>query len=259
MMINKYSFPGGSALLLSWFLILTLVFLSLFSVPVNSRSLIIDTKGYASGQLSRVGRQNMFNRALNTAYAGEVLLGHESASFISFGSLPQNLVTNPFQFCFEKEDFYETLEELIGYDVVIEYKTPRNNTLLSCTAINELVDVYLIDRNIPLEQLHLIGDIRTFEPEVSYGVEFGRITNVIKNENAVRSYFMTMQIGESGNKFRHFVMDDRDLYEFAIKSLRMAAMVKVYYSERLANRNIFGHRTRLFVSEIKIVKHRDVE
>ncbi|WP_292988811.1 hypothetical protein [Nitrosomonas sp.] len=258
-MIIKSGFSGSSSLFLSWVLILNLVLLSVFSVPVYSRSLIIDTKGYASGQLSRIGRQNTFNRALNSAYAGEVLLGHESASFISFGSLPQNLVTNPFQFCFEKEDFYETLEELVGYDVVIEYKTPRNNTLLSCSAINELVDIYLIDRNLPLEQLHLIGDIRTFEPEVSYGVEFGRITNVIKNKNAVRNYFMTMQIGESGDKFRHFAMDDRDLYEFAIKSLRMAAMVKVHYSERLANRNIFGHRTRLFVSEIEIVKHRDVD
>lgn len=253
-MIKKFCVSGINVFVLSLVLIMSLI-----SAPVYSGSLIIDTKGYASGQLSRIGRDNALNRTFNTAYVGEVLLGHESASFISFGSIPQNLVTNPFQFCFEKEDFYDVLEEVIGYDVVIEYKMPRSNTLLSCSALNELVEVYLVDRNIIPEQTHFIGSIRTFGPEVSYGVEFGRITNVIKNRNQPRNYFMTMQIGKSGDKFRHFVMDDRDLYHFAIKTLKMAAWVKVHYSERMANRNIYGHRTRLFVSEIEIVDQEDFD
>ncbi|WP_143058736.1 hypothetical protein [Nitrosomonas marina] len=229
-----------------------LVGISMNAATVFASSLIIDTKGYASGQLSRVGRDDTFGRGMSGAYAGELLLGHESASFISFGSLPQNLVTNPFRFCFDEDDFYDVLEELIGYDVVIEYKTPRSNTLLACSAVNELVDIHLVDKNGPLSQTHLIGDIRTFEPEVSYGVEFGRITNVIKNKNLARNYFMTMQIGANGDKFRHFVIDDHDLYYFAIEGLKAGVQVKVHYSERLASRNIFGHRTRLFVSEIEI-------
>ncbi|MCB1949365.1 hypothetical protein [Nitrosomonas sp.] len=248
-MIKKLSL---SVLILNTLLLSWVLSAGLIAAPAFSSSLIIDTKGYASGQLSRIGRENLSLRGFSDAYAGEILLGHESASFISFGSLPQNLVTNPFRFCFEKEDFYEVLEELIGYDVVIEYKTPRKNTLLSCSAVNELVDIYLVDKNISLTQTHLIGDIRTFEPEISYGVEFGRITNVIKNKNLMRNYFMTMQIGNGGDKFRHFIMDDRDLYHFAIEGLKTGVLVKVHYSERLANRNIFGHRTRLFVSEIEI-------
>ncbi|SER49342.1 hypothetical protein SAMN05421690_103113 [Nitrosomonas sp. Nm51] len=249
-MKRKFGLSIVGMLVLS--LALGLCLITAIAAPAFSSSLIIDTKGYASGQLSRIGRENLSRRGLGVAYTGEILLGHDSASFISFGSLPQNLVTNPFRFCFEEDDFYDVLEELVGYDVVIEYKTPRSNTLLSCSAINELVDIYLVDKNISLTQAHLIGDIRTFEPEISYGVEFGRITNVIKNKNLMRNYFMTMQIGESGDKFRHFVMDDRDLYHFAIEGLRMGALVKVHYSERLANRNIFGHRTRLFVSEIEV-------
>jgi len=237
--------------------LISMVMTCLTAGPVISRSLIIDTRGYASGQLSRIVRENIQSKAFNSARAGEILLGYGSASFISFGSIPQNLVTNPFSFCFDKSDFYEVLEELVGHDVVIEYKTPRSNTLLSCSALNELVDIYLVDHNVTLEQKHLIGDIWTFGPEVSYGVEYGRITNVIKNKNAPRSYFMTMQIGDSGDKFRHFVMDDHELYEFSVKTLRAAAKVKVHYSERLANRNIYGHRTRLFVSEIEIVEARD--
>ncbi len=248
-MNNKKYLPDIKALVFS----LVIMLPGLIPVPVLSGSLIIDVKGYASGQLSRIGRENTLNRTFNVAYLGELLLGHDSASFIGFGSMPQNLVTNPFTFCFEKDDFFEVLEELIGYDVVIEYKMPRSSSLLSCSSFNELVDIYLVDKNLTSDQSHFIGDIRAFGREISYGIEFGRITNVIENKDRINNYFMTMQIGNSGDKFRHFTMDDRDLFHFAIKSLQMAAMVKVHYSERLINRNIYGHRTRLFVSEIEIV------
>lgn len=251
-MLNKYRLLNVKTLVLFFALLLKII-----NVPVFSKSLIIDTKGYASGQLSRVWHENT-STAISQAFTGELLLGHESASFISFGNQPQDLVTNPWRFCFEKK-FYDDLEGLVGHDVVIEFKTPRKNTLLSCSAVNEMVAVYPPMVNETLTQTHMIGDIRTFNPEVSYGVEFGRITNVIKNKDAIRNYFMTMQIGKSGDKFRHFTIDDRDIYHFAVISLQKAVMVKVYYSERLVDRNIFGFRTRLFVSEIEIVGRENID
>lgn len=236
-----------------------ILFLVLFNAaPVLSGSLIIDTKSYASGQLGRVWRANTSYAMHGRAYTGELLLGHNSASFISFGNQPQALVTNPMRFCFDQK-FYNDLEDFIGHAVVLEFITPRSNTLLSCSASNELVAVHPVMEKTPLTQKHLIGDIRTFAPEISYGVEFGRITNVIKNDKAIRNYFMTMQIGKSGNKFRHFAIDDRSIYKFAIKCLKKAAMVKVHYSERLVDRNTFGFRAQLFVSEIEAVGQKDVD
>jgi len=108
--------------------------------------------------------------------------------------------------------------------------------------------------NQPLEQKHLVGDIHTMDREISYGVEFGRITNVIKNKGTSRSYFMTMQVGNGGSKFRHFMIDDPDIYDFAVTVLKNAAMVRVHYSDRLTTSiGFYGFYFRSMVSEIEIV------
>lgn len=211
--------------------------------------LLHSTEGYASGQLNRISRDNNVTRA----YVGEISLGHESMTFISLGNQPPNLVSNPWQFCFEK-DRYEELENLIGNDVVLEFKTPKNNSLLSCSSVNELVAVYPVTQNQPLEQKQFVGNIYTMDQEVSHGVELGRITNLIRNKGANRSYFMTIQVGTGGSKFRHFVIDDHDLYDFAITALKNATIVKVHYSDRLAFfTNFYGLGSRSVVSEIEAV------
>ena len=191
-------------------------------------------------------------RAFNHAYIGEVTLGRDSITFMSYGNQPHDLVTNPWQFCFEKNR-YEEIKSHIGQNIVLEFKTPKNNNLLSCSAINELVAVYPVDeyQAQALEQTHLIGDVLTNNPEIAKGIEFGRIVNVIKNEGSHRNYFMTIQIGGGGSKFHHFVMDDPDLFAFSIISLKTAAMVKIHYSERLSNS--FGLNSMSFVSEIEII------
>lgn len=216
---------------------------------VTAGPLLFSTEGYVSGQLSKVSRDKNITRA----YVGEISLGHESMTFIDSGNQPPNLVSNPWKFCFEK-DRYEEIENLIGHDVVLKFTTPKDNSLLSCASVNELMDVYPIIQNQPLEQKHFIGDIRTMDREISYGVEFGRITNVIKNKSAMRSYFMTMQVGNSGSKFRHFMMDDPDLYDFAVAALKNAAMVRIHYSDRLtSSTGFYGFHSRSMVSEIEIV------
>ncbi|MBL0011234.1 MAG: hypothetical protein IPP22_10010 [Nitrosomonas sp.] len=110
--------------------------------------------------------------------------------------------------------------------------------------------------NQPLEQKHLVVDIHTMDREISYDVEFGRITNVIKNKSTSRSYFMTMQVGNGGSKFRHFMIDDTNLCEFAVTVLKNFDMVRVHYSDRItSSRNLSdlsnrsepsGERVRIF-------------
>ncbi len=212
-------------------------------------SLIFDTRGYASGQLSKLSRERTFSSAV----VGEVFLGNESASFISIGNQPPGLVNNPWRFCID-EDEYEELEELLGRNIVIKYKMPRRSSLLNCSAKHELLEIYPVIKDQTLDETQFVGDIRTFAQEVSYGVEFGRITNAIKNKNRSRSYFMTLQVGNNGNRFRHFVTDDPETYEFAVASLRMAAKVRIHFSDRLSTRTIYGATVRSFISEIEIVE-----
>lgn len=239
--MKKCGFLNIRTFLLLWVL-------TLLIEPVYASLLIIDTKGYSSGRLSSVSLERTFNNA----YVGEVLLGYDSISFISFGNQPPGLVANPWQFCFEK-DHYKEIEEYIGNNVVLEFKTPKKNALLSCSATNELVTIYPVDKNQTMEQTQFIGSIHTNDPEISSGVEFGRIVNVIENKDLFRSYFMTIQMGSGGSNFRHFVMDDPDLFDFSVRCLKMAAMVKIYYSERFSVRNLFGLSSMSFVSAIEIV------
>ncbi|UJP05833.1 MAG: hypothetical protein LZF61_02330 [Nitrosomonas sp.] len=206
-------------------------------------------EGYVYGQLSKVSHDKNITRV----YLGEISLGHESMTFISFGNQPTNLVTNPWQFCFEK-DRYEEIENFVGKNVVLAFTFPKNNNLLSCSSVYELQEIYPVNQDHVWEQKHFVGDIYTSDPETSYGVEFGRITNLIKNKSVNRIYYMTLQVGNGGSKFRHFMIDDHDLYEFAINALKSAVMVKVHYSDRISYGNSYGLGARSVVAEIEVVE-----
>ena len=240
-------------LLLLSVLILTSNWVSAQSVGIFSRSgvpVIIETKGYTFGQLNKISREHSFSDAI----LGEVLLGHGgSNAFVSFGNQPPGLVTNPWRFCFD-EDRYEELEKLIGNYVVLTHKTPKRSSLLSCSGTNELVDVYAKIEHQPLHINYVEGSKITLDPEVSSGVESGKITNVIKSRQFNRNYFMTIQVGGSGSQFRHFVIYDTDIYDFAIESLKMDASVRLHYVDRLSPRGYYGNNIKSLVWKIEIVE-----
>lgn len=201
---------------------------------------LMAAEGYVYGQLSNVRQE----RSINKVYVGEISLGHES--FSNVGS------THLWQFCFEKNR-YEEIESFIGKNVVVEFKFPKSNDLLSCAQPNELLDIYPVDQDFSWEQKHFIGNIHTSDPEVSNGVKVGRITNLTRNKNVSRIYYMTLQIGRGGSNFHHFMIDDHDLYDFAIYALKNAALVKVHYSDRRSYGNAYGLGLRSVVAEIEVI------
>jgi len=215
-------------------------------VPQSSAAgpFLMNAEGYVYGQLSNVRREN----SINQIYVGEISLGHESLSNIGSTSL--------WHFCFEKNR-YEELVSFIGMNVVVEFKFPRSNDLLSCAQPDELLEIYTVDQDFSWEQKHFVGDIYTSDPEVSRGVKIGRITKLTKNKDMSRIYYMTMQIGRGGSNFHHFMTDDDDLYDFAISALKNAALVKVHYSDRRSYGNVYGLGLRSVVAEIEVMDQRD--
>lgn len=239
--MKKYGFLSINIILLLWTI-------ALISQSVYA-SFITDTRGYVSGRLSTVNLE----RSFNSAYVGELLLGQDSSTFISSENQPpDSFFSNPWRFCFD-EDRYDEIEALIGRNVVVEFKTPKSNALLSCSATHELLAIYPVDKKQTLEQTQLVGSILSTDPEISRGVEFGRITNVIENKYSFRTYSMTIQIGSGGNQFRHFIMNDPDLFDFAVNCLKMATMVRVHYSERYSVSNRSGVNAMSYVSKIEVV------
>lgn len=206
--------------------------------------MLMAAEGYIYGQLSRIHQDKTTTRA----FVGEVSLGHDSQLLI--GANGPSI--NSWQFCFEKEQ-YEEIKKFIGKNVIVEFVFPKRNSLLSCPSINEFQEIYPVYQDLVWEQKHYIGNIHASDPEVSWGIEYGRITNLTKDLRMNRVYYMTLQVGASGNKFHHFMIDDHDLYEFAISVLRNAAMIKVGYSDRRSYGNRFGFGSRSIVSEIEII------
>ena len=249
----KKTLSGSKYLFLLLLLILTSGQISAqspWSSSGSSGPVIIDTKGYTYGQLSRISRERSFSDAI----VGEVLLGHGgSSAFVSFGNQPPGLVTNPWRFCID-EDHYEALEELIGSYVVLTHKTPKQSSLLSCSATNELVEIYPVDEYQPLDLTQIEGSKVTLSPEISSGVESGRITNVIKSRQINRNYFVTVQLGGSGSQFRHFVINDPDLFDFAIESLKMAVKVRLHYTDRLSRRGYYGNNIKSLIWKMEMIE-----
>ncbi|WP_374563420.1 hypothetical protein [Nitrosomonas sp.] len=208
--------------------------------PSSAGPFLMTAEGYIYGQLSNVRQE----RSINQVYVGEISLGHES--FSNTGS------THLWHFCFEKNR-YEEIESFIGKNVVVEFKFPKSNDLLSCAQPNELLEIYTINQDASWEQKHFVGDIHTSDPEVSRGVKIGRITNLTKNKDMSRIYYMALQIGRGGSNFHHFMIDDHDLYDFAINALKNAALVKIHYSDRRSYGNAYGLGFRSVVAEIEVV------
>lgn len=220
-------------------IIVTIIFAVFFWIPasataqiIQSGSVLLDTHGYTTGQLSHVAQESRSNQTLNKAYIGQLLLGNDSTSFSSLNGLPLELDGNPWTFCLDRDDF-ESIEDFIGKDVVVEFKTPRSMMFLSCPAIAELITIDLVAENQFPAQVYFEGDIAEIGMDIGYGIEFGRITNAIKNKNTFREYYLTLQVGGNGSKFSHYIITDDDLYDFAVMNLKSGAMVKIHYKKRL--------------------------
>ncbi|WP_036574244.1 hypothetical protein [Nitrosomonas cryotolerans] len=231
--------------------LLLLLLLVPVSCPIAAQSLHIDSKGYALGQLSGVHRERAGNRAIR----GDILLGHEGNFTLNRQQVeqqPSGFIANPWSFCFE-DDRYDELEKLVGSYVVLEYKTPRKSALLSCSAINELIHIYPVSQRRLLNQTQFVTDELGLHNEVSSGVEFGVITNVIESEERNRRYSLTLQVGNSGNQFRHFNTMDPDLFYFAVECLKMAVNVRIHYIEQFSKGLHYDGGTILYVWKVEIL------
>lgn len=97
------------------------------------------------------------------------------------------------------------LEEHIGRNVIVEFKTPRRSSMLSCSAIAEITTIYPAEENDLPDVTAVEGSISTIELKVAHGVECGRITNAIHNKSINRTYYMTAQVGDRDSRNRLYV------------------------------------------------------
>ncbi len=238
-------------LLKQYFLLLLTCTLFSESTLADTFSVSFDTKGFVYGQLSRIIRIGMRNRAIN----GEIRLGFES----SFGSTDKSTLVSRispqlWQFCFDKDD-YDVIEQLVGNYVVLQYKTPKRSSLLTCSAFNELIAIDpIVNTSLVEKKVYLSDDIVQLGG-ISSGVEFGRIAHAITSKHRNRTHFITLQIGNSGNQFRDYFTQDAALFDFAVQCLKMGAKVKLHFIERHTNTMAQQKNNRLHIWKIEILDH----
>jgi hypothetical protein len=140
------------------------------------------------------------------------------------------LLSNPWSFCGD-QSAYGNLSNYIGEFVVIEYKTPKDSSLLACQSTNEIIGVYPVSRNNP--SIQVLESTKISISNKPYGVSVGRIVNAQKSDKHDKNWSIVIQVGNSGSDFRYLKIVDSDMYDFALDCLATGTRVKAYHVERI--------------------------
>lgn len=196
---------------------------------LSAAPLYVYNHGYVMGELNRVDFIG-FNRRL---VAGEISIGNNSFGDGNGAGGELNgdyILNNPWSFCGD-QGFYEKLVNYLGEFVVVEYKTPKNSSLLQCQSMNEIIAIYPVSRATPSGRL--LESTKLSVPGKPYGVSTGRIVNAQESDKHGNNWSVVIQIGNGGNDFRYLQILDAELYAFALECLSTATKVKVYYVEQI--------------------------
>lgn len=206
-----------------------LLFCLSYSPGLWATPLFVYNHGYVLGELTGVdfigpnrrtiiGSVSVGNSGL---YGGEQFRNQLNGDYI---------LSNPWSFCGDQA-VYEKLANYIGEYVVVEYKTPKSSSLLQCQSTNEIIGVYPVSRNKPLNQA--LESTRISISGKPYGVSVGRIVNAQKSDKHDKNWSIVIQVGNSGSDFRYLRIVDSDLYDFALDCLATGTRVKVYHVQRI--------------------------
>ncbi len=213
---------------------------------VSAAPLYVYNHGYVMGELNKVDFIG-FNRRL---VAGEISIGNNSfgdGNDVGGGLNGDYVLNNPWSFCGDR-GFYEKLVNYIGEFVVVEYKTPKNSSLLQCQSINEIVAIYPVSRANPSGRV--VESTKISVPGKPYGISTGRIVNAQESGKHDNNWSVVMQIGNGGNDFRYLQILDSDLYAFALECLSTATRVKMYHVEQIYGSSVSA-RIESFVWKIE--------
>lgn len=206
-----------------------ILFCIAFGGDLSASPKFVYNHGYVMGELNGVDFIGINRKVVS----GTVSIGNSSlagGNDVLDEFRGDYILNNPWSFCGDKA-FYEKLVAHIGEFTVIEYKTPKNSSLLQCQSTNEIIGVYPVSRETPSSlvrestKIHMSGK--------PYGISAGRIVNAQKSDRFDDNWSVVIQVGNSGNDFRYLQIIDADLYAFALDCLVTATKVKLYHVERI--------------------------
>lgn len=210
----------------NFFVALMLVFITSFLITSK-----VYSSDYSEGY--RMGRLNKFSLKGNFVKSGEgeLSMGREGSFYekCSGSGKERNCKRiNPWKFSTEPTGVSK-VNPFSGKYVVIQYRQVRLNNPLKYSTDYRVKDIYPVNKSIRLGKGY-VGSVPGGTK--SEGFRTGRVVKASSKGHISKTYEIIIQIGNSGNQYKHMSTKDPKLFEFAIKTLKSAKQVKLLYTER---------------------------
>lgn len=185
------------------------------------------SNGYRMGQLTKFSMKGHFVKSGE----GQLSMGREGSFYERCNGSGKERTCkriNPWAFSADSKKAPH-INALSGKYVVIKYSQVQLNNPLKYSTSYRVEEITPVDKSIDLAK----GFIATLPTgSKSKGFRVGRIVKASIKGNFTKTYEIVMQVGNSGNQYKHMSTKYIEIYNLAIKALRSAKKIKVLYTER---------------------------
>lgn len=134
-------------------------------------------------------------------------------------------IINPWKFTSKLEN----IQLFIGDYVWTQYNKKFIKNILVEDTPYDVIDIQKVDKGIQ-KDLESV-EVKNFRPIKAEGALVCRIVQASKTGIAVKTFEATVQVGGTGGDYRFMTIEDNDIYDFAVKTLKAGALVKVIYEK----------------------------
>lgn len=188
----------------------------------------IFSSGWRMGSLDKFSVTGLFNKTGE----GQLLLGSESSPVrrtVGTGKDAKEIIDNPWYFSSDKE-MAEQFRALMGEYVAIRYNEYHVTGPLSGETNYRVQEIRKVDPSVAPQQAVVREGGSGLRSD---GDRVGRIVKATRKGNVLKSYEVTMQVGNGGSQFVDMSVSDEAMFTAVEAFLRSGRRVKVTYTTSL--------------------------
>lgn len=212
------------------FLFLAFILMSIRCEPIpdaraDSAGLGTYSEGYRMGQITKFSVKGLMTKSGE----GQMLMGREGTPYIIYGKDSDGNTTkrviNPWYFSAEISQA-DKINEFSGEYAWIRYEQAQIRNFISYDTDYMVKEIDKPTKEEPVECID-----RKADGSKSEGFRVGRIVKASKKGHLSDSYEIIIQVGNSGNQFKHMSIISPDMFQCAVDTLKSGKKVKIEYSQ----------------------------
>jgi hypothetical protein len=203
--------------------------------------------GYRLGMLTKYSVSGIVNKSGE----GEINLGREGTPLFSTDKDGHRSYTNPWAFSSTDLSKFNDkfMNQFAGEYVVVEYRQDFMNLGISQKTGYNITNIARIDQNN--KPVSCVDPAAEKSGSKSDGFRVGRIVKASTKGVASKSFEVMIQQGNAGNQYFPLSALSREMYECAVKNLKSAKPVKVFYSKAWINMNFLSQDSNYAIWKIE--------